>query len=86
MGGQLGPLEEGDISDSNRLRAVREKYDPVALMDFAAYTHAQRLLDYHRNNVAGTAALLQTLIDFRLLPVVFSSDGGTDSEHYEIGS
>src|SRR5262249_37365949 len=37
----------------------------------------QKPLDYYRNNVAGTATLLQTLIDFRLLPVVFSSSCAT---------
>jgi len=76
-----GPLEEGDIADSGRLRAVLEKYDPVALMHFAAYAYVgesvQKPLDYYRNNVAGTATLLQTLIDFRLLPVVFSSSCAT---------
>jgi UDP-glucose-4-epimerase GalE len=76
-----GPLEEGDIADSARLRAVLEKYDPVALMHFAAYAYVgesvEKPLDYYRNNVAGTAALLQTLIDFRPLPVVFSSSCAT---------
>jgi UDP-glucose-4-epimerase GalE len=76
-----GPLEEGDIADSRRLRAVLEKYNPVALMHFAAYAYVgesvQKPLDYYRNNVAGTAALLQTLIDFSLLPVVFSSSCAT---------
>src|SRR5262245_12184204 len=76
-----GPLEEGDIAESGRLRAVLEKYDPVALMHFAAYAYVgesvQKPLDYYRNNVAGTATLLQTIIDFHLLPVVFSSSCAT---------
>jgi UDP-glucose-4-epimerase GalE len=76
-----GPLEEGDIADGGRVRALLEKYDPVALMHFAAYAYVgesmQRPLDYYRNNVADTTVLLQALIDFRLLPVVFSSSCAT---------
>jgi UDP-glucose-4-epimerase GalE len=74
-----GPLEEGDIADIRRLRAVLEKYEPVALMHFAAYAYVgeSRPLDYYRNNVAATAELLQTLIDYRPLPVVFSSSCAT---------
>jgi UDP-glucose-4-epimerase GalE len=76
-----GPLEEGDIADGGHVRAVLEKYAPVAVMHFAAYAYVgesmQRPLDYYRNNVAGTATLLQTLIDFRLVPIVFSSSCAT---------
>ena len=34
-----GPLEEGDIADCNRVRAALEKYEPLALMHFAAYAY-----------------------------------------------
>jgi UDP-glucose 4-epimerase len=34
-----GPLEEGDIADGGRVRAVLEKYRPAALMHFAAYAY-----------------------------------------------
>jgi UDP-glucose 4-epimerase len=76
-----GPLELGDISDSARLRAVLEQYRPVAIMHFAAYAYVgesvQDPLLYYRNNVSATASLLQTLVDFESLPVVFSSTCAT---------
>jgi len=76
-----GPLEEGDIADGGRLREVLEKFDPVAVMHFAAYAYVgesvAKPLDYYRNNVAATSALLQTVIDFRALPFIFSSSCAT---------
>jgi len=76
-----GPLEEGDLADSKRVRAVLERHKPAAIMHFAAFTFvgesvANPLL-YHRNNVGGTTALLQALIDYGPLPFVFSSTCAT---------
>src|SRR5271169_1846174 len=34
-----GPLEEGDIADTNRVRAVLERYRPEAVMHFAAFAY-----------------------------------------------
>jgi GDP-mannose 4,6 dehydratase len=71
----MAPLEEGDIADNGRLRAVLERYDPVALMHFAAHAYVeesvQKPLDYYRDNIVGTAVLLQTLIDFVSCPSSF---------------
>ena len=76
-----GPLEEGDIADPARLRGVFEKYRPEALMHFAAYAYVaesvQNPLMYYQNNVAGTASLLSSLLDYRAVPVVFSSTCAT---------
>src|SRR2546430_3492145 len=36
-----GPLEEGDIADANRMRVALEKYEPLALMHFAAYARSE---------------------------------------------
>ncbi len=76
-----GPLEEGDISDPFRLRAVLERHRPTAVMHFAAFAYVgesvESPLSYYRNNVAGTSSLLQTLIDFQPVPVVFSSTCAT---------
>ncbi len=72
-----GPLEQGDIADPARVRAVLEKYRPAALMHFAAYAYVgesvEQPLLYYKNNVAGTAALFQAVLDFQTMPVVFSS-------------
>ncbi len=76
-----GPLERGDIADAERLGAVLEKYRPSALMHFAAYAYVgesvERPLLYYENNFAGSAALLQTMIDYQPIPVVFSSSCAT---------
>ena len=76
-----GPLESSDIADSARLRAVLEQYRPAAIMHFAAYAYVgesvQDPLLYYRNNVCATASLLQTLVDFESLPIVFSSTCAT---------
>src|SRR3954467_1989357 len=34
-----GPLEVGDIADTDRVRSVLRKYQPIAVMHFAAFAH-----------------------------------------------
>jgi UDP-glucose-4-epimerase GalE len=76
-----GPLEEGNISDKSRVRAVLEKYRPAALMHFAAYSYVGESvlhpLMYYENNFSGTAALLAAVLEFECLPIVFSSSCAT---------
>src|SRR5215831_3282031 len=76
-----GPLEKADIADGQRLRTVLEKYRPSALMHFAAYAYVgesvEQPLLYYRNNFANTVTLLQAVIDFHRMPVVFSSSCAT---------
>jgi UDP-arabinose 4-epimerase len=72
-----GPLEVGALEDRDRLRAVLDRYQPAALMHFAAFAYVgesvEKPLLYYRNNVGGSLALLETLIEFRPLPLIFSS-------------
>jgi UDP-arabinose 4-epimerase len=79
-----GPLEVGDIADTDRLRAVFQHYQPTALMHFAAYAYVgesvQDPLLYYGNNFGGTTSLLQALLDYRTIPVVFSSTCATYGE------
>src|SRR3984893_16588085 len=76
-----GPLELGDIANSVRLRTVLEQYRPAALMHFSAYAYVGESVEdpllYYQNNVAASAALLQTLLSFETIPVVFSSTCAT---------
>jgi UDP-glucose-4-epimerase GalE len=76
-----GPLEEGDIFDAKRVRATIEKYKPIALMHFAAYAYVgesvQNPILYYRNNFSSTANLLEVLLEFGRIPVVFSSSCAT---------
>ena len=76
-----GPLEEGDVADTARVRTVLQKYQPAALMHFAAYAYVgesvQRPFMYYENNFSGSAALLRTVVDFQRIPIVFSSSCAT---------
>jgi UDP-arabinose 4-epimerase len=72
-----GPFEKGDIADVQQVRRVLKKYRPSALMHFAAYAYVAESVEqpllYYRNNFVDTVALLQTVVDFSIIPVVFSS-------------
>jgi UDP-glucose-4-epimerase GalE len=76
-----GPLEEGDIADGARLRAVLNRYQPLAVMHFAAFTYVgesvERPLLYYENNVGGSTALLRAIVETRIIPLVFSSTCAT---------
>jgi len=62
VGGKMGALEEGDIANVARLRAVLEQYRPAALMHFAAYAYVGESVEqpvlYYTNNFSNTTALL----------------------------
>ena len=76
-----GVLEIGDISDRVRLEAVFTKYNPIALMHFAAYAYVGESVQnpgkYYRNNVAGSLTLLETARDHGMNKIVFSSTCAT---------
>ena len=73
-----GPLEEGDIGDRGRLETVLRKYDPAAVMHFAAYAYVgesvQNPAKYYRNNVAGTLSLLESMKSLVAEPKVILFD------------
>lgn len=76
-----GPLEVGDVSDRGRLDQVIEKYQPAAIMHFAAYAYVGESVQhpgkYYRNNVAGTLTLLEAMRDHGIRDIVFSSTCAT---------
>lgn len=78
---RFGPFELGDVGDRARVRSVLEKHRPSALMHFAAYAYVGESvvnpLLYYRNNIGATISLLETLISFKQMPVVFSSSCAT---------
>jgi UDP-glucose-4-epimerase GalE len=75
-----GPLEIGDISDVKRVEETMEKYDPIAVIHFAAYAYVgESVMDplrYYENNVSSTIGLLKTVMT-RKMPFVFSSSCAT---------
>ncbi|SEQ72596.1 UDP-L-arabinose 4-epimerase [Faunimonas pinastri] len=76
-----GPLVEGDIADGNRLCRAIVRYEPVALVHFAASAYVgESVTDpakYYRNNVAGTLELLDCCRRSGLGRIIFSSSCAT---------
>ena len=72
-----GPFERGDTADRARLDEVFERYRPVAVMHFAAFTSVgESVADpgrYYRNNVGGTLALIEAMVAHDVRRFVFSS-------------
>lgn len=72
-----GPLEIGDIADRNRLDKVIIKYQPDAIMHFAAFAYVGESVEnpgkYYRNNVAGSLTLLEAARDHGIRHLIFSS-------------
>jgi UDP-arabinose 4-epimerase len=76
-----GPFEKGDIADGRQVQIVLEKYQPSALMHFAAYAYVgesvEQPLLYYANNLANALTLFQAVVDFGRIPIVFSSSCAT---------
>jgi UDP-glucose-4-epimerase GalE len=76
-----GPLEEGDILDPTRLRAVMQAHRPVAVMHFAAFALVGESMDvpakYYRNNVVGALNVLDAALAIGIRSFVFSSTCAT---------
>lgn len=74
---QFGPLEEGDLLDTDRLIDVIKKHKPDAVMHFAALIEvgvSVREPDtFWKNNVAGTMSLLDAMVATGMRKIVFSS-------------
>ena len=83
-----GPLEQGDIADRIRLDEVLQRYQPAAVMHFAAYAYVGESVQdpgkYYRNNVAGTLTLLEAMRDYSIDKLVFSSTCATYGEPSQI--
>lgn len=76
-----GPLEKGDITDRARLDEVIMKYQPSAVIHFAAYAYVgESVIDpgkYYRNNVAGSLTILEAMRDHGIDKIIFSSTCAT---------
>lgn len=70
-------LVVGDIADSRLVGKVCRKYDIDSVIHFAAYKavgeSVANPLRYYRNNVAGSVALVDALLEHDVKHVVFSS-------------
>lgn len=78
---QWGPLEEGDLLDTDRLEQVFQTYKPEAVIHFAAFAYVgESVVDpgkYYRNNVCGTVNLLEAMRRNSCRKIVFSSTCAT---------
>ncbi|MBS0652741.1 MAG: UDP-glucose 4-epimerase GalE [Verrucomicrobia bacterium] len=72
-----GPLEVGDISDREKLKAVISQYSPIAVIHFAGLKAVGESVKdpakYYFNNVYGSLVLLDTLKEMNIHNVIFSS-------------
>lgn len=82
---KFGPLEDVDLQDRAGLDVVFEKYQPVAVMHFAALSQvgesAREPGRYWRNNVLGSLNLIEACVKAGCLDFVFSSTCATYGEH-----
>jgi UDP-glucose 4-epimerase len=85
---RFGPFEQGDLADRARLDAVFQRWQPVAVMHFAALSLVGEAMArpglYWRNNVLGSLTLIEAMVAAGCLDVVFSSTCATYGEHDEV--
>jgi UDP-arabinose 4-epimerase len=76
-----GPLERGDLRNDGDLWCAFEKWQPFAVMHFAAYAYIGEStadqLNYYENNVGGTVKLLRACAEHGCSKFVFSSSCAT---------
>ena len=76
-----GILETGDLSDTERLKEIFEKYNIDMVFHFAAYAYVGESVTepskYYNNNVANTLHLLDTMVKYHVKTIVFSSTCAT---------
>lgn len=72
-----GPFIKGDTSDPYVLKKVFEKYNPKAVLHFAAFAYVGESVKdpgkYYQNNVTGTLFLLEAMRYHGCRRIVFSS-------------
>jgi len=78
---KFGPLEQGELTDRDRLDEVFARYQPVAVMHFAALSQVGEAMrepgKYWHNNVTGSLGLIEAAVAAGCLNFVFSSTCAT---------
>lgn len=76
-----GPFVEGDILDMQKLINTIKRYNPNAIIHFAAAAYVGESVEnpakYYQNNVNGTLSLLEASRLTGLCPIIFSSSCAT---------
>ena len=82
---KFGPFEKGDLNDRARLDEVFAKYQPAAVMHFAALSQVGEAMSepgrYWANNTGGSLNLVEAAVAAGCLDFVFSSTCATYGEH-----
>lgn len=82
---KFGPFERGELTDRARLDEVFQRWQPVAVMHFAALSLVGEAMAkpgmYWRNNVMGSLTLIEAAVAAGCLDFVFSSTCATFGEH-----
>ena len=78
---KFGPFEHGDLLERTRLDEVFAKYQPIAVMHFAALSQVSESMaepgKYWRNNVLGSLNLIEAAVAAECMNFVFSSTCAT---------
>ncbi len=78
---QWGPIIEGDTADASALDQIFSKYQPMAVIHFAAYAYVGESVEhpakYYQNNVAGSISLLEAMRRNGCKNIIFSSSCST---------
>ena len=76
-----GDLEKCDIRDTDRLSEIFSRYNPEAVMHFAAHCYVGESVKnpekYYSNNVGGTMSLLEVMRKHDVKTLIFSSSSVT---------
>jgi len=82
---RFGPFEKGDLGDREKLDQVFAKYQPAAVMHFAALSQVGEAMAqpgrYWRGNVSESLSLIEAAVDAGCLDFVFSSTCATYGDH-----
>lgn len=78
---KFGPFERGDLLSKSDIDRVFQKYNPIAVMHFAALSQVGESMQkpglYWENNVMGSLNLIQSAVDHGCMNFVFSSTCAT---------
>ncbi|MDP3339106.1 UDP-glucose 4-epimerase GalE [Frigidibacter sp.] len=82
---KFGPFERGELADRARLDEVFAKWQPVAVMHFAALSQVGEAMKepgkYWRGNVSASLTLIEAAVAAGCLDFVFSSTCATYGDH-----
>ncbi len=83
-----GPFYQGSMQDRELLLYIFGRHDISAVMHFAAYCYVGESVSqparYYRNNVSNSAVLLETMVENKIVPFIFSSSCATYGEPFKI--